>query len=634
MGKSLQEMLIKASQEYYTSGQSNMTDAEFDAALDQLKAEDPDNPIITQVGHGYSIDADNSGQKVPHKYFAGSLAKCHNWQEYPRQFKQDRYQNVGLSVKMDGLSVVMYYISGHLVQALTRGNGSVGFDITAKVKKIEPTFIDLSDVKFTGAVRGEILMSETKFEEYRKINPDAKNPRNTATGLIKGIYIDENDLCFLNIIVYTVIGSETHLFDRYTDVMKWLEIQFEGHVVKWIMTPLHEMTFDDEMTQFLEDHPVDFPYDGVVISLPKLLHDGDEIKYDAVAYKFAAENAVTEVVDVEWSLTKTKYLVPRIKVQQVHLSGANIQYATGFNAKFILDNQIGAGAIVRIMRSGEVIPYIQDIVKPADVVLPATCPCCGEELVWNGVHLQCPNADCGDAAIQNLLIWVKNIAPTFGLGDKLILDFFRSEFEEPSISAVYERGQITNTATYSVQYSLWIKMYNDLFTNKVTLEAALGALNIPRLGEITCRKLACRPELVLKIYHSAEDNKQLSVTDMIDVSTYIGAANTEAIASNLSKFQNLRYIWNNIKFSSEQKDTSSMRKVAITGKLSVKRSEFESELLAAGYVASDSVTSDTFALITDDPNSSSSKNVKATKLNVPKLSEHEFRSKYLGSQES
>jgi len=624
----LQKKLIEASQKYYTDGTSDMTDQEFDAALEELKKEDPNNPIITQVGHGYDVNQDTTGQKIKHRYFAGSLTKCHNWQEYPKEFKVTNSSNVGLSVKLDGLSVVLYYESGELVQALSRGDGDIGIDITAKIKKIEPSYISIADKTFTGAVRGEILMLKSQFERYKEIHPDASNPRNTATGLINGKYIEDSDLLYLNVILYTVIGAHSCKWaSSYTLMMSWLESQFSGHVVPWAIACVSCTDFEEQMQTFI-DRGQQYPYDGVVITKLDTNYSGDEVKYNAVAFKFAAESTTAEVLDVEWSLSKTKYLVPRIKINPVRLSGATIQYATGFNAKFISDNGIGPGAKVKIMRSGEVIPYIYEMVESVQPHLPTKCPFCERELEWRGVHLACPNSGCGDAVIQDLLVWVKNIAPTMGLGDKLILDFFFQDFSEPSITAVYRRGQVQKE-TSSIQYQTFLKMYDALFTNKVELDAALRALNIPRLGEVTSRKLAQNADMVKMLCKHAHEGTDLNTSEIITLGQYIGQANTGEILSNLQKFDNLTFIYNNIIWSDNA--SSDVRKVAITGKLSMKRSEFECLLKQFGFVASDTISSDTFALITDDPNSSSSKNVKASKLNIPKLSEQEFRSKYLGN---
>lgn len=629
----LQDKLIKAAQAYYTDGTSEMTDEEFDKGLEELKKEDPTNPIITQVGHGYDVNKDTTGRKVKHRYFAGSLSKCHNWQEFPKDFKQNRGEAFGLSVKLDGLSSVMYYEKGELVQALSRGDGQVGIDITEKVKKIEPDFISISDKTFTGAVRGEILMKDSRFADFKKIHPDATNSRNSATGLINGKYIEDSDLKFLNIFVYTVIGNEDPTckwVENYKDMMRWLDHQFHGHMVRWAIRSIHEMLFEDTMRNFNDEFVYDLPCDGIVITRPIIHHEGNDVKYDAVAFKFEAQSDTTEVVDIEWSLTKTKYLVPRVKVKPVFLSGANIQYATGFNAQFIVDSGLGRGAVIQIMRSGEVIPYIKKVIKPVQAAVPARCPFCDAELVWNGVHLQCPNPDCGDAVIQDLLIWSKNIAPTMGLGDKLILDYFFDEFYEPSIESVYNHGEINNVETDSILYNKWLGMYNSLFTNKVSIEVALKAINIPRLGDINSAKLARRPDLVKMIYEHAAKGTSLAVTELIDLSSYIGTANTEAIVSNIDKFENLKFIYNNIIWEAEKPAEGEIKKVAITGKLSVKRSDFETELKAKGFIASDSITAETFALITDDPNSSSSKNAKATKLGITKITESEFREKYLG----
>ena len=177
----LQKRIQEASQKYYTDGTSNVSDAEFDKMLEQLRKEDPDSPLLG-VGHGYDINKDSTvGERVKHKYgVAGSLDKCHSWEEIPKGFISSISDYYQVSLKIDGLSVVLYYREGKLVQALTRGGGEAGIDITPKVALILKENIMLKDETFTGAVRGEIVMSYNAFERYQADHADAKNPRNTA----------------------------------------------------------------------------------------------------------------------------------------------------------------------------------------------------------------------------------------------------------------------------------------------------------------------------------------------------------------------------------------------------------------------------------------------------------------------
>ena len=630
----LQKRIQEASQKYYTDGTSNVSDAEFDKMLEQLRKEDPDSPLLG-VGHGYDINKDSTvGERVKHKYgVAGSLDKCHSWEEIPKAFKSSISDYYQVSLKIDGLSVVLYYREGKLVQALTRGGGEAGIDITPKVALILKENIKLKDETFTGAVRGEIVMSYTAFEQYQADHADAKNPRNTAAGIVNSKDVCVQDIQMLDIIVYTIVGIEPFMSlpepYTYTDAWKWLEYNFKN-VAPHALIPLNSDIFMTQMENLQAEWYGKYPADGVVISKDELqLQTVPDIKgyaviYPALAFKFKAESTVTKIVGIEWNLTKTKYLVPRINVETVQLSGTNVSWATGFNAQNMRDQQLGVGAEVSIMKSGEIIPYIEDVVTPVDCELPTKCPCCGAELEWNGVHLQCPNIECADADVQDTLIWMKYIAPWDGLGDTLKLTYLNEMFgDDITIDKIYEHGPFSESElnTGLVKKTEFRKMFNALFTNQVKLCDAIQALNIPRFGDVTSRKLAEHPEIVQTAITCSKAGEIYS-----DFSSEIGEANFQSMKANIHKFSRLLFIIDNMIWKSDKQEDKG--KVAITGKLSVKRSVFEEELRNAGYTPG-SIAKDTKFLITDDPNSSTDKNKKADAWGIVKITESEFRANYM-----
>ena len=178
--ETLENQIKDAAQRYYTAGNSLYTDSEFDAMVDHLKEIAPNSPVLT-TGWGYDVWKNTAGEKFDHLYGpAGSLSKAYTWGELNEDLK---CTTIYASLKLDGLSCVMYFRNGKLYRALTRGNGTTGIDITKKVKLILGTD-SIDDNTFTGAVRGEIVMSYKNFKKYQSAHPDAKNPRNTAAGLI------------------------------------------------------------------------------------------------------------------------------------------------------------------------------------------------------------------------------------------------------------------------------------------------------------------------------------------------------------------------------------------------------------------------------------------------------------------
>lgn len=615
----LQKRIQEASQKYYTDGTSDVSDAEFDNMLEELRQEDPNSPLLG-VGHGYKPELDTTpGAKVKHKYgTAGSLDKCHNWKEFPSNQKG---HHICASLKLDGLSVVLYYECGQLVRALTRGDGTVGIDITEKVK----TILECTEVDrwFTGAVRGEVIMSYSNFDEYRQNHPEAKNPRNTAAGLINSKDISP-ELSYLDIVVYTVVGVESLVGTllTYSDMHQWLSNNFKLCApAALIVDSLSESNMLVRMEQLNHAWSAcGYPSDGIVLTNNTLIHTDNEVRYTASAFKFKAESKVTKIIGIEWNLTKTKYLVPRINVETVELSGTNVSWATGFHAQNVKEQKLGVGAEVSILKSGEIIPWIEEVITPVECELPNRCPCCHSELEWNGVHLQCPNLECADADVQDALIWMKHIAPWDGLGDTLKLTFLEEMFgTNINISEIYMHGPFAEHELHTglIKKTEFRKMFNALFTNRVKLCDAIQALNIPRFGDVTSRKLAEYPEAVIDAMNGVLHEYQEEV---------IGVANYESMVKHRDKFRRLAYIKNNIIWREEE--VESKGKVAITGKLSVKRSEFEEELRNFGYTPA-SISKDTKFLITDSPNSNTEKNKKADAWGIIKITEHNFRSQYL-----
>ena len=220
----LVQTIQEASQRYYTDGSSNLSDAQFDQMLTDLKVADPHNPLVTAVGHGYNVDKDSTyGQKKLHQYsLVGSLDKVHNWKELSNELKGKK---VVYSLKLDGISCVLYYRNGILKHALTRGDGRTGIDITDKVLTIAPDvemfYLD-NNKDFTGAIRGELLMSYSNFEKYSKSNPEVKNPRNTTAGLVNRKDTSNEDLNLISLVVYTILASNVP-FSSYLDVLKALK---------------------------------------------------------------------------------------------------------------------------------------------------------------------------------------------------------------------------------------------------------------------------------------------------------------------------------------------------------------------------------------------------------------------------
>lgn len=628
----LEKKIKENAQKYYTDGSQDMTDAEFDSAVSELRKSKPESQLFT-TGWGYNPNENNSGKKFKHRYgLVGSLDKVHNWDELQKDL---RNREIIASLKLDGLSVVLYYVDGKLDRALTRGDGRIGIDITDKVLYINSRLKEI-DNTFTGGVRGEILMSNEAFERYAMDHEDAKNPRNTTAGLINAKEISP-DLRLLNIVFYKVIGCNDDRFDDYKDMLQYIDSQFFPNVVDYESVSLTDKDIIYKMNYLRILWYGHYPADGIVLARNDLgrltsnesgnmnSDETDETIYTFVsqAFKFPAETKTARVDYVEWSLSKTKYLIPRVKIEPTQLSGTTVQYTAGFNAEYIKNNKIGPGAVVEICKSGEIIPDIQSVVKPSDEFeLPKICPFCGEYLEWKGVHLYCPNNDCGHSKMTDLLIWTSKLVPVDGLGDKIREKFFVEIYGEEycTVDQIMKYPVLTRAKVPDIdkgkQYQLFRDSLLALFRNRFNIVTVLEALNIPRLGHETAKKLSKYPDVIKKLANNDENT-------FINLHSFIGNANADSINEHKEKFMRINFILDRDGVDWNVTESSDIR-VAITGKLSCKRADFEKQLESAG-ISVGSINNETKYLITDDPNSSSEKNKKADKLGIKKITEADFR---------
>lgn len=627
----LEKEIQNQAQKYYTDGSNTVSDFEFDRMVEQLKEENPDSEVL-KVGWGYDVNEDTTpGQKVKHKYgLVGSLDKIHSYDELSDDFKSAPI--LYTSLKLDGLSVVLYYKNGKLYDAVTRGDGTTGISILNKIPYINKKYLEIGNhVDFTGAIRGEILMTYNNFKKFKSVNPEAKNPRNATAGLItrKDNY---DDLKYLSIIVYNIVGCENPMYNlrHFRDIITYLESWFgsENVVPHSYIDVDDSESFDYYMEKYNRIWYGNYPADGVVINLYIDYNVSTKyISYGSIAYKYPSEIKVSRVTGITWEMSKTHYAIPVVNIEPVELAGTTVENASGHNAQNIKDNLIGPGAIIEITKANEIIPHIEKVLTPQlSSGMITSCPDCGHELVWNGVHLECINDNCPNAIWQDTLQWINTLAPLDNFGDLLRKKYLEKYLNDLSVESVMSGSilKYIDLPTELKQDELFYTFIKKLYYDTFYLESAIAALNIPRFGDITCRKLAQFPDVVDRIIDCAVSGRD--TVELLDLNGYIGDANADSIRNNIWKFTRLNLIKDRIKLVDK---VETRGKVAITGKLSVRRSDFENELRKFGYEPVTSVNKETLFLITDNPNSASSKNKQADKFGIVKITEGEFRQKYL-----
>jgi len=617
---SILETKIKECSQKYYDGESIISDKEFDDLIDQLRIENPQSEILTKIGWGYNANG-NSGNKVAHRYgsLIGSLEKAREISEVRDSVLHAN--SVMFSAKLDGLSCVNSYIEGDLDLALTRGDGTIGIDITDKIRVItKNSKVMLDDNKgFTGSLRGEILISKKNWEQLLKDYPCEvfKNSRNTASGIMNRSGVNEK-LKYVSFVPYNVIASNVE-FISLVHVHSFLKWNFGTIVDHDLVSFTPNKEYITSYYNYLVEN-CEWQIDGIVISNCKLTYQeidsSDDVQlvvHDQQAFKFKSEVKITRVESVEWSLSKSNKLIPVVLLDPIELSGATISRVSGFNAKYINENKIGTGAEVEVERSGEIIPDIQEVTKPADnFELPTECPVCLEPLSWEGVNLVCANPNCSNINMKDLIIWSEILGKVDGLGEKIKL----KSFGDNSLAAVQELYFFGKDSIVGLDDTATGKklkaFYDKMFDAPVDAEDVLVALNIPRLGRSSAKKI---------IASGIKIDELMASKDLLNI---VGEATYKSILANADKLERIKHVEDRLVYPEEAVDTSNLLRIAITGKLVIlSRKDLEKLALDHGYL-SGSINKDTKYLVTNDPTGSSSKNKRADELGIEKITEKDF----------
>jgi len=350
---------LKIAKDFYYNGNPIMSDSEFDLLESKLREIDPNHQYFNLVGSPVR------GTKIKHKNPMGSLTQM-NEEELRDIFQVDEYI---ISEKLDGNSISLYYDkNGEFYQALTRGDGFEGLDITRHLKRFPDVSIPRICIP-NSIVRGECILKKSLFNE----DLGYKNPRNYVSGQLNS---KEADDFFVENASF--IAFDLQVFDKSISIdnlpickSKQSDLQILNYYC--FQTPLYQLESDGfaNNLDFLLDkfrNISQFEIDGVVIEFNNY-EKREELGFSGLNPNFSFKYKVNQnfmntiVEDIIWSSSKDGYLKPRIKIEPVDLSGVTISYASGFNAKFILDNKIGKGSEIEITRSGDVIPHITKVIS-------------------------------------------------------------------------------------------------------------------------------------------------------------------------------------------------------------------------------------------------------------------------------
>ena len=618
--KELENMLRYLSDAYYNTAKSLVSDEIFDLLKDTLEKRDPTNKFLKEIG------APIKKQKIKLPYPMGSLDKIKpDGGELEKWLNKYKGPYV-ISDKLDGISAQLYKDNNNKLNLYTRGNGIEGQDISHLIKFVMNKNVDMESIPKGTSIRGELIISKKNF---KKIEDIMANARNAVAGLVNSKKVDKRIANITEFIAYSII----HPSYKQTDQMKKLE-DWEFEVVEYnVEKKLSYEMLSDYL--FKRRKNSEYEVDGIVVVDSSKSYTVEEGNPDyAFAYKAIMNDQIAEaeIVDVIWNVSKDGYLKPTIQIKPVKLVGTTITYATAFNAKYVKDNKLGPGAKIKIIRSGDVIPYILEVIKPAkEPKMPDV------SYVWN------------DSGVDILL---KDIHGAFSdvMKVKRIVHFFKTlgikNIDEGLVKKLVDNGynsieKILDADRKKLEKIEGIgeKLINKVYDNieeqlgNTKLENLMAASNIFG-GGLGTKKLKLIVDKYPNIMNEKWDKKKL--TEKINSIEGFSDITTNKFVNNFDKFKKFFDNINDIidinylkKPIEKKKPTGKLfadQTVVFTG---FRNKEWEKFIEDNGGKISTSVSSKTSLVVHSSESANSSKIIKAKSLGVKLMDEGEFREKFI-----
>ena len=675
----LRDILDDASRRYYVENMPTMSDYEFDMLLKELEALEAEYPeLVTPDSPTQKVGSDLAGVKTskrkgaeprkefeqyPHRYPMLSLGNTYDISEVqafadraakgiPAEETEQVPFSFSCELKFDGTAICLTYQKGKLTRALTRGDGTIGDDVTENVKHISniPQTLQGTDWPEEFEIRGEIYMPWAAFDrlnierEKDEEQPFA-NPRNAASGSLK--LIDSSMVANrgLECTLYHMLGEDlpysTH-DEALTKAAQWgLPVSDLRKVCKSI----------EEIEEFInywdtERKTLPFATDGIVIKVNQMQYQ-EELGYTAkfprwaVAYKFKAEQALTRLNSIDYQVGRTGAVTPVANLEPVLLSGTIVKRASLHNADQMELLDIHVGDYVYVEKGGEIIPKITGVElsqRPADAELPhfpTTCPDCGATLVRDEQEAKafCPNQSGCPTQIKGKLVhFLSRKAMNVIAGDA-------------TIEQLYNKGLVWNPADFyelEKEHLLGLDGWKDRAaerflksleeSKKTPFEKVLFALGIRHVGETTAKSMA-RHFKNIDAMATASREDLLAVDDIGEViadsvlAYFADGVNTDTI--DRLKAAGLRF--------EVEKETEALSEtlkgmtIVISGNFSISRDQMKALIVAHGGKNSGSVSGKTAFLLAGEK-AGPEKLKKAESLGVRIITEKEFMEEILQEQ--
>ena len=620
MNKRMNELvalLNRYATEYYTSDNPSVSDSEYDRLyreLVELETAYPDQVLADSPTHRVGGKVLDGFEKYSHQYPLYSLQDAFSREELEafdaRVRKEVAHPTYICELKIDGLSISLTYEKGILVAGATRGDGSIGENITENLKRVKDIPLTLPE-ELDITVRGECYMPRASFDQVNQARqengePEFANPRNAAAGTLR--QLDTAVVAKRNLATFLYQEASPSTRDSQEKVLKHLEqLGFVVNPKRILAENIDEIwNFIQEVGEEREKLPYDI--DGVVIKVNDLASQeelGFTVKAPkwAVAYKFPAEEKEAQLLSVDWTVGRTGVVTPTANLTPIQLAGTTVSRATLHNVDYIAEKGIRKDDTVIVYKAGDIIPAVLRVVESKRVSeekldIPTNCPSCDSDLLHfeDEVALRCINPRCPAQIMEGLIHFASREAMNItGLGPSVVEKLFAANLVK-DVADIYRLREEDFLLLEGVKEKSAAKLYQAIQTSKDnSAEKLLFGLGIRHVGSKAS-------QLLLQHFHSIENLAQADPEEVASIEslggviakslqTYFATEGSEILIKELKEARvNLTYKGQTVVADAALSGLT----VVLTGKLErLKRSEAKSKLESLGAKVTGSVSKKT-----------------------------------------
>ena len=530
--KELVELLNRYATEYYTSDNPSVSDSEYDRLyreLVELEKAHPDQVLPESPTHRVGGKILDGFEKYSHQYPLYSLQDAFSREELDAFDARVRKELDDVTyiceLKIDGLSISLTYEQGIFVAGATRGDGSIGENITENLKRVKDIPLSLPE-KLDITVRGECYMPRASFDQVNQSRqengePEFANPRNAAAGTLR--QLDTAVVSKRNLATFLYQEASPSTRDSQEKVLEHLEQL--GFVVNPRRLLAHSM---DEVWDFIQEvgqerDQLPYDIDGVVIKVNDLTGQeqlGFTVKAPkwAVAYKFPAEEKEAKLLSVDWTVGRTGVVTPTANLSPVQLAGTIVSRATLHNVDYIAEKDIRKNDTVIVYKSGDIIPAVLRVVESKrlseeKLAIPSNCPSCDSQLLHfeDEVALRCVNPDCPAQIMGSLIHFASRDAMNIsGLGPSIVEKLFAADLVK-DVADIYRLTVEDLLLLDGIKEKSAQKLYQAIQASKEnSAEKLLFGLGIRHVGSKAS-------QLLLQNFHSIESLAQANPEEIASI---------------------------------------------------------------------------------------------------------------------